>query len=72
MEKIEISIETYNALLMRSMKFEVLKNAMTNSVRKYVAGNGLYFDSALLDIFAVLFPKELEKRARELMEEGDA
>lgn len=71
MEKIEITMEAYNALLARSFKYDVLKNAMVRSIRKYVSGNGLYLDSNLLDVFALLFPFEFEKRAEQLMKEGD-
>lgn len=71
MEKIEITMETYNVLLMRSIKFDVLKKATVGSIRKYVSGNGLYLDSNLLDVFALLFPEEVEKRVEQLMKEGD-
>lgn len=71
MEKVEITMEAYNALLARSLKYDILKNAMVRSVRKYVSGNGLYLDSILLDVFAVLFPFEYEKRVEQLMKEGD-
>jgi len=77
-QKIEISMETYNALMLRSLKYDILKNAMVSSIRKYVSGNGLYLDSSLLDVFAVLFPHEYEKRANKLqgedvlLKEGDA
>lgn len=71
MEKIEITMETYNVLLMRSIKFDVLKKATVGSIRKYVSGNGLYLDSNLLEVFALLFPEEVEKRVEQLMKEGD-
>ena len=71
MEKIEITMETYNVLLMRSMKYDILKKSITGSIRKYVSGNGLYLDSNLLDVFALLFPEDYEKRVAQLMKEGD-
>lgn len=71
MEKIEITMETYNVLLMRSLKFDILKKATVGSIRKYVSGNGLYLDSNLLDVFALLFPEDVEKRVEQLMKEGD-
>ena len=71
-ERIEITNEEYKALLSRSMGYSILKRAMVSSIRKYVSGNGLYLDSGLLDVFALLFPEDFEKRARELMKEGDA
>ena len=78
MGKIEISMETYTALVSRSLKYNILKRAVTGSIRKYVSGNGLYLDSNLLDVFALLFPEEYSKRAEELrgedvlLKEGDA
>ncbi len=71
MEKIEITMETYNVLLMRSMKYDILKKSITGSIRKYVSGNGLYLDSNLLEVFALLFPEDYEKRVAQLMKEGD-
>ena len=68
---IEIPLDTYNALLFQSMKFNVLKKATVGSIRKYVSGNGLYLDSNLLEVFALLFPEDYEKRVAQLMKEGD-
>ena len=71
MEKIEITLEEYKNLLAKSIAFSILKRAMSGSVRKYVSGNGLYLDSNLLDVFALLFPEDYEKRVAQLMKEGD-
>ena len=71
MEKIELSLMEYNGLIIKSIKYEVLKNAMKSSIRKYVSGNGLYLDSDLLKVFELLFPADFEKRAEQLRKEGD-
>lgn len=71
MEKIEITLEEYKNLLAKSIAFNILKRAMGGSVRKYVSGNGLYLDSNLLEVFALLFPEDYEKRVEQLMKEGD-
>lgn len=71
MEKIEITLEEYKTLLTKSIAFTILKRSMGASVRKYVSGNGLYLDSNLLDVFALLFPEDYEKRVAQLMKEGD-
>lgn len=68
---IEIPLDTYNALLFRSMKYDILKKSIAGSIRKYVSGNGLYLDSNLLEVFALLFPEDYEKRVAQLMKEGD-
>ena len=69
---IEITLDEYKALLTKSMAYAILKNAMVSSLRKYVSGNGLYLDNVLLEIIAVLFPKEVAKRADELRKDGDS
>ena len=77
-QKIEITMEAYTALVSRSMKYDILKKAMVGSIRRYVSGKGLYLDSNLLEVFALMFPEEYEKRANELtgaevlLKEGDA
>lgn len=71
MEKIEITLEEYKNLLAKSMAFNILRKAMGGSIRKYVSGNGLYLDSNLLDVFALLFPEDFERRVKQLMKEGD-
>lgn len=71
MEKIEITLEEYKNLLAKSIAFNILRKAMGGCVRKYVSGNGLYLDSNLLEVFALLFPEDYEKRAEQLMKEGD-
>lgn len=71
MEKIEITLEEYKNLLAKSMAFNILRKAMGGSIRKYVSGNGLYLDSNLLDVFALLFPDDFERRVEQLMKEGD-
>ena len=74
---IEIPLDTYNSLLFRSLKYDILKKSMAGSIRKYVSGNGLYLDSNLLEMFALMFPEEYEKRVNELtgadvlLKEGD-
>ena len=70
--KIEISLSEYKQLLLLNMKFVVLRRAMISSVRKYVSGNGLYLDSNLLEIFALLFPEDYAERVAQLQKEGDA
>ena len=54
MEKVEITMEEYKTLLGKSIAFNILRKAMGGSVRKYVSGNGLYLDSNLLEVFALL------------------
>ena len=71
MEKVEITMEEYKTLLGKSIAFNILRKAMGGSVRKYVSGNGLYLDSNLLEVFALLFPEDYEKRVAQLMKEGD-
>lgn len=71
MEKIELTLQEYKNLLAKSMAFSILKKAMVGSVRKYVSGNGLYLDSNLLEVFALLFPEDYEKRVAQLMKERD-
>lgn len=74
---IEITLDTYNTLLLRSLKYDILKKSIVGSIRKYVSGNGLYLDSNLLEVFALMFPEEYERRANELtdaevlLKEGD-